>query len=122
MQSNRGRDTTPELAVRRILHRNGYRFRVNFAPIMGSRRTADIVFTRQRVAVFIDGCFWHACPLHYVPPKSNPEYWRAKVVANRARDADTNEKLEAAGWRVLRQWEHEPPDDIAAHVMDIIAS
>jgi DNA mismatch endonuclease (patch repair protein) len=78
-------------------------------PIRGVRRSADVVFTRQLVAVFVDGCFWHGCPDHYVAPKRNAGYWSAKVATNRARDAATNQRLVVAGWRVFRIWEHEPP-------------
>jgi DNA mismatch endonuclease (patch repair protein) len=106
----RGRDTKPELLVRRELHRLGYRYRVNHTPLPGLRRTADIVFTRRRLAVFLDGCFWHRCPQHYVEPKTRTEFWAAKIAANVARDAETNARLGEAGWTVLRFWEHEPVD------------
>ncbi|MGO4690594.1 very short patch repair endonuclease [Glaciibacter sp. 2TAF33] len=115
MQANRGRDTGPELAVRRILHKDGFRYWVNRAPL-GGRRTADIVFPRQRVAVYIDGCFWHGCPHHYVAPKSNVAFWLDKVGRNRERDAETTSTLTSAGWIVLRVWEHESPTSIAAIV------
>lgn len=113
MQSNRGRDTQPELAVRRILHAEGLRYRVNFRPLPELRRTADIVFTRAKVAVFIDGCFWHGCPEHYQRPASNRDYWDSKVARNRERDVDTDAQLIAAGWCVIRRWEHEDPRDVA---------
>lgn len=108
MQANRSRDTKPELDVRRALHRLGLRYRVAIAPEPALRRRADIVFTRARVAVFIDGCFWHGCPEHRRTVfNHNMEYWPAKIAANVARDADTTERLEQAGWQVLRFWEHE---------------
>lgn len=107
MQGNKGRDTAPELAVRRLLHAAGLRYRVNYRPLPGLRRTADIVFTRKKIAVFIDGCFWHSCPEHATSPKANSDYWLPKLEANRARDADTNAQLRAAGWTVLRYWEHQ---------------
>jgi len=113
MQSNRGRDTAPEVAVRRILHAQGFRYRVNYRPEVGLRRTADIVFTRARVAVFIDGCFWHGCPDHYQRPASHQNYWDAKVQGNRARDLDTTERLQGQGWVVLRFWEHCTPEAVA---------
>lgn len=113
MQSNKGRDTKPELAVRRILHADGLRYRVNFRPLPELRRTADIVFTRARIAVFIDGCFWHGCPEHYQRPASNREYWDPKVARNRERDAETDALLKAAGWTVVRVWEHESPQRAA---------
>lgn len=71
------------------------------------RRTIDIAFTRAKIAVFVDGCFWHGCPLHGVAPKNNAEWWLRKIAANRARDEDTSRNLEAQGWTVLRFWEHE---------------
>lgn len=117
MLGNRSRDTKPEMAVRRLLHAAGLRYRVAYRPMPGLRRTADIVFTRHRVAVFIDGCFWHACPEHGTTARSNAQYWSQKLADNVARDADTNAKLREAGWVVLRFWEHEAPADVAAAVM-----
>jgi DNA mismatch endonuclease (patch repair protein) len=119
MQSNRGRDTSPELAIRRRLHALGLRYRVTVRPIKNVRRTADIVFTRARVAVFIDGCFWHGCPEHYQAPARNAEFWLAKRVRNQERDAETDATLLADGWRVLRFWEHQvrvDPDVVAAEI------
>jgi DNA mismatch endonuclease (patch repair protein) len=106
MLANRSRDTGPELALRRELHRRGFRFRVCARPIKEVRRTADILFTRQRLAVFVDGCFWHGCPDHYTAPVKNASFWSDKVERNRARDAQTDQLLRAAGWTVLRLWEH----------------
>lgn len=111
MQANKGRDTTPELLIRRLLHAGGFRYRVNFRPLATLRRTADIVFTRARLAVFIDGCFWHGCPVHYKRPGINRDYWDLKVARNRERDVETNESLIANGWHVLRIWEHEAVAD-----------
>ena len=117
MQGNRSRDTRPELAVRRLLHSDGLRYRVAHRPLGTLRRTADIVFTRQRIAIFIDGCFWHGCPDHgQTATKQNADYWSAKFLRNRARDEETNQLLEAAGWQVLRYWEHEAPVEVAAAV------
>jgi DNA mismatch endonuclease (patch repair protein) len=115
MQSNKGRDTKPELAVRRLLHAAGLRYRVNY-PVL-PRRTADVVFTKAHVVVFIDGCFWHGCAEHYQRPASHVAYWDAKVALNTARDVDTNERLAAAGWTVLRFWEHQTPAEIAAAII-----
>ncbi|MHA7285113.1 very short patch repair endonuclease [Arthrobacter sp. MDT3-44] len=109
MQGNRSRDTKPELAVRRLVHAQGMRYRVNYRPIPDLRRTADVVFSRLKIAVFIDGCFWHGCPEHHTAPKANAAYWSAKVEANRSRDMDTTARLTAAGWSVLRFWSHEDP-------------
>lgn len=113
MLANKRRDTVTEMAVRRALHSRGLRYRVDYAPIPGLRRRADIVFTRARIAVFIDGCFWHGCPIHGTTPKRNAGYWGPKLAANAARDRDTDRQLEAAGWRVFRFWEHEAPSEVA---------
>lgn len=114
MQANRSRDTTPEIAVRRLLHAKGVRYRVAMRPIVGLRRQADIVFTKQRVAVFIDGCFWHGCPEHGRKEfRHNQHYWPTKIATNQIRDEDTTRRLEAAGWQVLRYWEHEPAQLVA---------
>lgn len=120
MARTRGRDTKPERAVRTALHRRGLRFRVDRAPIPGLRRRADVVFTAVRVAVYIDGCFWHGCPEHATWPKHNAEFWRDKIEANKRRDADSNARLEAAGWLVVRAWEHEDPEVIAATVERVV--
>jgi DNA mismatch endonuclease (patch repair protein) len=116
MQANRSRDTKPELAVRRLLHARGLRYRVNYRPVKGLRRTADIVFTRQRVAVFIDGCYWHSCPEHGSQPAVNADYWTPKLQRNRERDEDTSTRLRAEGWTVLRFWEHDDVSAVAAQV------
>lgn len=118
MQAIRSRDTTPERLIRRLVHANGLRYRVAARPLPDLRRTADMVFRPARVAVFIDGCYWHGCPQHYVPPKTNPGYWSDKVARNIARDRDTDQRLTKAGWTVLRFWEHEPPEHCAAHITD----
>jgi DNA mismatch endonuclease, patch repair protein len=117
MQGNKSRDTLPELAVRRLLHAAGLRYRVAHRPEPSLRRTADIVFTRQRVAVFIDGCYWHACPEHGTAARSNASYWSAKLEHNVTRDADTTARLEKADWTVLRFWEHEDPTEVTAKVI-----
>lgn len=114
MQANRSRDTGPELAVRRLLHARGLRYRVAIQPLTELRRRADIVFTKQRIAVFIDGCFWHGCPEHGRSEfRHNVEYWPEKIAGNRRRDQGTTQLLTDAGWRVLRFWEHEAADDVA---------
>ena len=112
MRGNRSRDTKPELAVRRLLHHRGLRYRVNVRPLPALRRTADIVFPGKRIAVFIDGCYWHGCPEHYVASKSNSDYWRPKIAATQARDAETSALLSSAGWVVLRYWSHASPNDV----------
>ncbi|HEU5063660.1 MAG TPA: very short patch repair endonuclease [Solirubrobacterales bacterium] len=117
MRRNRRRDSRPELALRRALHRSGMRFRVDL-PIRTEARTVrpDIVFTRARLAVFIDGCFWHCCPQHGTSPKANPRYWRPKLARNVERDRLVDAALSAAGWSVLRAWEHEDPEEVANRV------
>lgn len=120
MQGNRSRDTTPELAVRRRLHAAGLRFRVAHRPEPGLNRTADIVFPKQRIAVFIDGCYWHACPEHLTVARTNASYWSEKLARNVARDADTTAQLQASGWRVLRYWEHEDPDAVATSISAVV--
>jgi len=117
MQGNRSTGTTPEIALRRALHRRGLRFRKDYKIASGGRGVrADVVFPRQRVAVFVDGCYWHGCPQHFRMPTRNADYWAAKIARNQARDRRVSDELGAAGWRVLRVWEHEPPDDAAALV------
>ena len=116
MRANRGRDTGPELAVRRALHAMGLRYRVDHPLPFDRRRRADIVFTRARVAVFIDGCFWHGCPEHGSTPRTNTAFWSEKIARNRARDDDTTQRLEVMGWTVLRFWEHENPTSCAEFV------
>ncbi len=97
MQGNRSRDTGPELVLRSILHRRGLRYRVAACPVPGIRRTADVVFTRAKIAVFIDGCFWHRCPAHYRQPSTNVQYWFAKVERNVRRDNEVDAMLLADG-------------------------
>lgn len=113
--------TAPEIALRKRLHEAGLRFRVAY-PVPGKpRRTIDVAFTRRRLAVFVDGCFWHGCPIHSGRPKTNSAFWRAKVSANRQRDRETDALLEAVGWTVLRIWEHMAPDQAAAAVIAVLA-
>lgn len=107
MRAQRRRDTQPELALRRELHRRGLRFRLDTCPIPGARWRADIVFGPARTAVFIDGCFWHACPQHANVPLNNREWWSTKLATNRERDGRVRQDLESCGWSCLRIWEHE---------------
>jgi DNA mismatch endonuclease, patch repair protein len=107
MQGNRGRDTKPELALRRLLHARGLRYRVDMRPVRGLRRKADIVFTRQRVCVFVDGCFWHGCSAHGTVPSTNRPYWSEKIEGNTRRDRETDKRLADEGWTVVRFWEHD---------------
>ena len=105
------------MAVRRAAHAAGLRFRVDYRPIQELNRRADLVFTRAKVAVFVDGCFWHGCPTHHTVAKSNADFWAQKVTRNRERDAETDRLLREAGWTVIRAWEHEPADDVVARIL-----
>jgi DNA mismatch endonuclease (patch repair protein) len=107
--------------VRRLLYADGHRYRLNVRVPGMPRRTIDIAFTRAKVAVFLDGCFWHGCPEHATQPKANAEWWRTKLDRNIARDLETNEHLAEAGWIVLRFWEHETPDGVARRVASTVA-
>src|SRR5262245_24598507 len=120
MKSTRQRDTAAELVIRRALHRAGLRFRVDRSVLPGIRRRADIVFPSTKVAVFVDGCFWHCCPVHRTFPRANAAWWAAKLLANRRRDADTNRQLRKAGWFVARVWEHETPEHAAARIAKLV--
>jgi DNA mismatch endonuclease, patch repair protein len=123
MRRNMKRDTRPELALRSELHGRGARFRVNLlVHADGIRVRPDVVFTRRKVAVFVDGCFWHGCPQHGNMPSRNAEYWRLKLERNARRDALVTEGLSAAGWNVLRVWEHEPVSKAADVVMQVVSS
>ena len=116
MRANRRRDTSPELALRRELHRRGMRYRVDYPPVPGLRCRADVVFTRARLAIFVDGCFWHCCPIHATRPAANADWWLAKLEANVARDRRNDRELSAAGWSVLRCWEHETAGEVADRI------
>lgn len=120
MSRQRAKDTEIELALRRELHRRGLRFRVHRRPIKGVRREADIVFGPSRVAVFVDGCFWHGCPEHATWPKNNQEFWRAKIEGNRSRDADTDQRLLEQAWLSVRVWEHEQVMEAADRVEESV--
>lgn len=122
MVANRSKNTIPERAVRSLLHARGLRYRTHFRPVPSIRRTADIVFTRRKIAVFIDGCFWHACPDHFIPPRSNPDYWGPKIEGNTRRDRETDNALREAGWTVLRFWEHQPPTEVAERIAEVVAA
>lgn len=121
MLGNRRRDTAPELAFRSAVHRLGLRYRVAQRPA-GVRRSADLVFPKARVAAFVDGCFWHRCPLHYRQPSTNADYWAAKIDGNARRDLDTDLQLAAAGWRSVRVWEHEDPTSAALRIAELVRS
>lgn len=117
MKGNRREDTRPEIALRSELHRRGLRFRKNLALRPAQRiRRVDIVFPAARLAVFVDGCFWHGCPTHGNQPKENIGYWSAKLARNVSRDSQVNTELGASGWTVIRVWEHEDVGEAAARI------
>lgn len=120
MSRQASRDTRPELLLRRRLHALGLRYTVHRRPVPNVRRTADIVFSRARVAVFVDGCFWHGCPEHATAPKTNAEWWTTKLARNVERDRETDALLAAAGWSVIRVWEHELPGEAAERVQALV--
>lgn len=122
MQRVRQKNTSAESALRRELHARGIRYRIHVIVLTKPRRVADIAFSGLRVAVFVDGCFWHGCPLHATWPKANADFWRSKILANRERDIDTDRRLRAAGWAVVRAWAHEAPDAVAARVARTVRS
>jgi DNA mismatch endonuclease (patch repair protein) len=122
MERQRRRDTACELEVRRALHAAGFRYRVDRSPIPGMRSKADIVFPTERIAVFVDGCFWHSCPEHATLPKANAEWWAEKLRRNVERDRAVDATLDAAGWSVVRVWEHERPGAAAARIGDVVMS
>lgn len=113
----RQKGTRCEVELRRALHARGLRYRLQVPLLTKPRRVADIVFTRRKLAIFVDGCFWHGCPEHGTSPKSNADFWRDKIETNKRRDLDTNRRLTEAGWRVLRVWEHEDTEEAADRIM-----
>jgi DNA mismatch endonuclease (patch repair protein) len=122
MQAQPSWDTKPELALRRRLHARGLRYRVHRRPLAGLRRQADVIFPRERVAVFVDSCFWHRCPEHYHAPKANAAWWEAKTRRTSERDRETDALLREAGWLPLRVWEHEDLDEAVVRVADAVLS
>lgn len=120
MQAAKPRDTAPEKLLRSALFKKGLRFRVDARPIHELNRKADIVFRVAKVAIFVDGCFWHGCPIHGTQAKANAEFWQNKLKQNQLRDLDTNEKLKKAGWKVFRVWEHENSDEAAEKIVKIV--
>ena len=122
MQRQRRRDTSIEVALRSRLHASGLRFRIHQRPLPGLRREADVVFRRAKVAVFVDGCFWHGCPVHGSNPKRNNEFWRTKIERNTARDRATDQALSADGWLSIRVWEHESVDTAALTIQQLVES
>ncbi len=124
MKGNRRVDTKPEVALRAALHQRGLRFRKDhmLRTTGGTRAKVDIVFTRARIAVFVDGCFWHGCPEHGRVPSTNRHYWPAKLAGNRERDKRVTAALEADGWTVIRLWEHVPLSEAVECVAAAVAA
>lgn len=120
MRRVRQKNTSAESALRSALHALGLRYRIQVPVLSRPRRVADVSFIGPRVAVFVDGCFWHGCPKHATWPKQNAEFWRAKIIANRDRDRDTDLRLRSEGWEVVRVWEHEVPDKAASRIARIV--
>jgi len=120
MKATGGRDTKPELRLRSLLHRMGLRYRVDQPVLAGTRRRADLVFKRARVAVFVDGCFWHGCTEHKTIPKANREFWLEKITTNRTRDADTDRRLGEQGWKSVRIWEHDVSEATARRIATLV--
>jgi DNA mismatch endonuclease (patch repair protein) len=116
MQANKGRDTRPELKLRSAVHALGLRYRVSIRPLPSIRRTADLVFSPAKVAVFLDGCFWHGCPQHHTKAKTNAAFWAEKVERTRVRDQETDRLLNESGWLAVRIWEHEEAVEAAERV------
>lgn len=120
MLRNVGRQTRPEKALRSVLHRAGLRFRKDYPPLPGQRISVDVAFPRHRVCVFVDGCFWHGCPLHFTAPKTHSGWWNEKIEDNRRRDARQTRLLRRSGWRVFRIWEHDiAPGFVSARIRQI---
>ncbi|AUI62954.1 very short patch repair endonuclease [Amycolatopsis sp. BJA-103] len=120
MSKQKSRNTRIEMELRKALFARGLRYRVHRRPVKGVRREADVVFGPARVAVFVDGCFWHGCPEHATWPKNNADFWRTKIETNRRRDLDTDARLAEAGWLAVRVWEHEAAEAAAARVHEIV--
>lgn len=120
LKAAKPRDTAPEKALRNELHKRGLRYRVDVRPIINLNRRADIVFRSTKVAVFVDGCFWHGCPIHGTQAKANADFWKTKIERNQERDAETNQLLRKAGWKVIRVWEHENPQKASVKIQKII--
>jgi len=121
MRANRGVDTGPEIRLRSLVHKAGLRYAIDVRPEADINRRADLVFRAAKVAVFVNGCFWHGCPKHYSSPKSNKRYWSEKVRRNRARDVETRFLLKRRGWRVLVFWEHQPAQSCSERVVSVVS-
>ena len=116
MTSTRRQDTSAEIAVSAALDKLGLTYETNLRPLDSLRAKADMVFTAARVAVFVDGCFWHGCPYHRTIPRANGDWWRQKIERTRLRDSETTRRLSDAGWLAIRVWEHDDPVRAAAKI------
>lgn len=121
MQANRGRNTQLEVALGSALHKHGLRFWKHRRPIDTLRCEADFVFPKLKVAVFVDGCFWHGCPLHATWPVTNADFWKTKIEGNRLRDVRNENVLADAGWKVLRLWEHQPIEEMVRTTFAVVS-
>lgn len=122
MANVRQKGTDAEVALRQEMHRVGLRYRIDYEVLRNPRRVADMAFPGRKIAIFVDGCFWHGCPEHATWPKQNADFWRQKIEANRQRDSDTNERLRSLGWTVLRFWSHESPAEAARTIAHMVAT
>lgn len=120
MKAAKPRDTAPEKSLRSELHKRGLCYRIDARPISELNRRADIVFRSAKVAIFVDGCFWHGCPKHGTQAKANAKFWKDKIRRNQERDAETNQLLKKAGWKVIRVWEHEKPEKTSEKIYKIV--
>jgi DNA mismatch endonuclease, patch repair protein len=122
MRANGRRDTKPEMRLRSALHHRGLRYRCDLrVDVPGLSVRPDVVFTKHRIAVFVDSCYWHGCPKHGSAPVRNGDYWAAKIAGNQARDRRVDEALPAAGWGVIRVWEHDDVEDATRRIIDALA-
>jgi len=120
MQAAKPKNTAPEVALRSLIHHKGFRYRIDTRPLRELNRRADIVFRKIKVAIYVDGCFWHGCLLHGTQAKANAAYWSFKIKQNQERDEDTTKILEKAGWKVIRVWEHEDPAKASEKICRVI--
>lgn len=122
MAATHAQDNPRELAIRSALHKRGYRFKPHGVPLQDLRRSADILFRARKVAVFLDGCFWHGCPWHATWPKRNAAWWRGKILRNKRRDRETNTCLRERGWKVIRVWDHVPHEVAVNRIAEALNS
>ena len=121
MQTVKSKNTAPEMTLRSLIYDKGFRYRIDARPLRELNRRADIVFRTVKVAVYVDGCFWHGCPIHGTQAKANAEFWSFKIKQNQERDIDTIKHLRKAGWKVIRVWEHEDPVKASEKICRVIS-